>query len=126
MKNYFAPVLVSCSLFLASAALSGEVIVENARIVGGAGGVYSFHVTLRHADTGWEHYEDKWEVVDKTGKILGERVLLHPHVNEQPFTRSLSGVRIPKGTTSVTIRAHDKKHGYGGHDLTLPVAGAGG
>ena len=123
MKVYFAPVLVSYLLILASSALGGEVSVQHARIVGGSGGVYSFHVTLRHADTGWEHYADRWEVIGKNGKVLGKRVLLHPHVNEQPFTRSLSGVRIPEGTTSVTIRAHDKVHGYGGHEVTLPVKG---
>ena len=29
------------------------------------------------------------------GKVLGYRKLHHPHENEQPFTRSLSGVEIP-------------------------------
>lgn len=70
------------------------------------------HVTLAHADTGWDHYADNWQVVDEDGIVLGERVLYHPHVNEQPFTRSLSGVKIPAGTTTVFIKAHDKKHGW--------------
>ena len=38
--------------------------------------------------TGWEHYANKWDVVGPDDTILGTRVLLHPHVNEQPFTRS--------------------------------------
>lgn len=76
-------------------------------------GVYSFDVTLRHADSGWDHYADGWEVVAPDGEILGKRTLYHPHVNEQPFTRSLSGVTVPEGFDHVEIRAHDKVHGYG-------------
>jgi hypothetical protein len=34
-------------------------------------------------------------------------------VNEQPFTRSLSGVQIPKDTATVFIRAKDNVGGWG-------------
>jgi hypothetical protein len=64
---------------------------------------FTVHVTLAHPDTGWDHYADGWEVRDSAGKSLGLRVLHHPHVKEQPFTRSLSGVAIPKGTEAVFI-----------------------
>jgi len=85
----------------------------------GAGG-WTFTVSVRHADTGWDHYADGWEVLDGEGERLGYRELLHPHENEQPFTRSLSGVEIPEGTASVTIRAHDSEHGWGeGFELVL-------
>src|SRR6056297_2190336 len=58
-------------------------------------GSWRFSVTVRHADTGWDHYADLWQVVDlTTGDVLGERVLAHPHTQEQPFTRSLSRVEI--------------------------------
>ena len=69
-------------------------------------------MTLRHEDTGWEHYADAWQVVDENGKLLGKRVLYHPHVNEQPFTRSLSGIEIPATTKIVYVEAHDKVHGW--------------
>ncbi len=51
------------------------------------------------------------------------RVLAHPHVNEQPFTRSLKGVKVPAGIERVLIRAHDSVHGYGSQvvELTLPT-----
>jgi len=75
---------------------------------------YSFSVSVRHDDAGWKHYANWWEVVDQDGKVLGKRVLLHPHVNEQPFRRSLSGVKIPKTINKVNVRAHDLVHGYGG------------
>jgi len=30
---------------------------------------------------------------------------VHPHETEQPFTRSLGGVRVPDGTTQVQIQS---------------------
>jgi len=48
------------------------------------------------------------------GKILGTRVLLHPHMAEQPFTRSLSGVAIPDSVAEVTLLAHCSRDGYEG------------
>lgn len=71
-----------------------------------------FHVTLKHGDTGWDHYADAWRVVTEDGKELGTRTLYHPHVDEQPFTRSLGDVQIPADTSVVYIEAHDKVHGW--------------
>ncbi len=102
-------------------AFAGEVDVVDARAVKAGDGSYRFDVTLRHADEGWEHYADAWDVVGPDGAVLATRVLYHPHVDEQPFTRSLSGVQIPVGVTHVTIRGHDKVHGYGGAELTLSL-----
>ena len=78
------------------------------------GGGWRFDVTVQHADTGWDHYADAWRVVGPDGTVYGTRTLYHPHVDEQPFTRSLSGVSIPAGVTSVTIESHDSVHGWGG------------
>ena len=86
-------------------------------------GAYSFSVTVRHGDSGWDHYADAWDVVGPDGTVLGTRVLLHPHETEQPFTRSLSGVRVPDGIRTVTIRAHDKVHGHGGATLEVELPG---
>ncbi len=77
-------------------------------------------VTVEHADTGWKHYADRWEVLAPDGKVLGTRVLLHPHVGEQPFTRSLT-LTIPPEVTQVTIRAHDSVHGWGQKTKTVPL-----
>lgn len=76
-------------------------------------GTWRFSVTLRHGDTGWDHYANLWQVESPDGTVLGERVLAHPHVNEQPFTRSLGGVKIPAGLEEVVIRARDSVHGFG-------------
>ena len=83
------------------------------------GGTWSFDVTLRHPDTGWDHYADAWEVLAPDGTSLGVRELAHPHVDEQPFTRSLSGVVVPDGVDHVTIRARCLVDGW--DDATLRV-----
>jgi len=67
---------------------------------------------LQHPDTGWDHYADAWRVVTPEGEVLGTRLLTHPHVNEQPFTRSLNGVNIPRGVTKVIVEARDSKDGW--------------
>lgn len=81
----------------------------------------SFNVTIKHNDEGWKHYVDKYDILSPNGDVLGTRVLFHPHVNEQPFTRSISNIKIPKDIQSVTIRAHDLIHGYGGKEFTVKI-----
>lgn len=99
-------------LCLAGPVAAGAPVVESVRAVD-HGGMWTFHVTLRHADTGWDHYADGWGVYTPDGKVLGYRELLHPHVNEQPFTRSLSNVVLPVGATKVVIIPRDSVHGEG-------------
>ena len=105
----------------ASAAWAGEADVVGAKASLITDGVWRFDATVRHADTGWEHYADRWDVVGPDGKVLGVRKLRHPHETEQPFTRSLSGVRIPAGVKRVILRAHDKVHGLGGKEFTVAL-----
>lgn len=54
-------------------------------------------VTLAHPDTGWDHHADGWRIETEDGTVLGTRELLHPHVEEQPFTRSLTVSDLPDG-----------------------------
>jgi len=82
-----------------------------------------FSVTLEHADTGWEHYANQWDVVTLEGELIKSRVLYHPHVDEQPFTRSLSGLSIPKSVKQVKIRARDLKHGYSSQEFLVDLPG---
>ncbi|GJL88280.1 MAG: hypothetical protein DHS20C03_19890 [Minwuia thermotolerans] len=79
--------------------------------------IYRFRVTVRHADTGWDHYADRWQVLAPDGTVLGTRVLHHPHENEQPFTR-YHDIEIPSGVREVTVRAGDKVHGFEGATMT--------
>ena len=104
--------LISIFALIATPALADSPVVEMVT-ASKSGGTWSFNVTVSHPDTGWDHYADGWEVATPDGTQLGFRKLLHPHVNEQPFTRSLSSVDIPEGLTTVIIRAHDSVHEWG-------------
>lgn len=105
----------------AVAAQSGEADVLNVAVTPEGPGVYRFDVTIRHADEGWDHYADRFEVVAPDGTVLGTRTLFHPHVNEQPFTRSLSGVAVPEGISRVSVRAHDSVHKGGGGEIMVDL-----
>ena len=72
---------------------------------------WSFAVTLKHTDEGWDHYANKWQVIAPDNKILATRTLYHPHVKEQPFTRNTQGVKIPEDIKTVRIIARDTVHG---------------
>jgi hypothetical protein len=98
------------------------------RAIGSADGSWTFHVTVEHPDTGWDDYADGWDLVTPDGSVLKPdpdspftRLLLHPHENEQPFTRSQSGIRIPGGVTHLRARAHDLVDGYGGREVIVDL-----
>ena len=86
-----------------------------------SGGGYTFSVTIRHAETGWDDYADGWRVEAADGSVLGTRILHHPHENEQPFTRSLSGVEVPSGTDEVFVRAKTNTEGWSDDRTPVPL-----
>lgn len=88
-----------------------------------SGGYYGISVTLRHADTGWDHYADWWRVRTEDGRELARRTLAHPHVNEQPFERALlKSVKIPQGVKVIIVEGHDLIHGYGGKSIRIDLS----
>ncbi len=96
------------------------------RAVQADNGSWTFHVTISHPDTGWEDYADGWDVITQEGLILKRntsdpftRLLLHPHENEQPFTRSQNNIIVPGGITTVIVRAHDIVDGFGGKEVIV-------
>ncbi len=110
--------------FLFSVAVqAGEADVVGVAVQQAGDGTYRFDASVRHADEGWEHYADAFQIIGPGDTVLGTRILVHPHVNEQPFTRSLAGVKIPDGLTSVVVRARDKVHGLGGKTQTVILPG---
>ena len=90
-------------------------VIEDATLNG-----TTLHVTLSHPDTGWDHYADGWSVETPDGTALGLRVLSHPHVTEQPFTRSLS-LDLPDGVSALHIRARCGRDGWGKQVFVLPL-----
>ena len=100
---------------------AGDVTIVDAVAKKTGDQVYAFNVTLRHADTGWDHYANQWQVLTEDEQVLGTRTLYHPHVEEQPFTRSLGGIRIPSNVTTVIIRARDSVHGVNPEKFRLEL-----
>lgn len=83
---------------------------------------YTVHATVRHADDGWDNYANVFQVVpaiDNSQVSNGVRELLHPHDNEQPFTRSQRGVQA---VGQVRVEAADNVDGWGGSAITLSLA----
>lgn len=103
-----------------NAALANQATIEFAELHH-QGSSWNISVTLKHKDTGWNHYANAWQVVDVHNKLLGKRVLLHPHVNEQPFTRSLYSVKIPANVKVIFIEGIDSVHGLSPDRLRIDL-----
>jgi len=122
--NVFAPTVIFTSLLALSAisvARAGEVKILAADFHHNSNNRWTVNVTLKHHDTGWDHYADEWRLVDENGNVLADRVLFHPHM-EQPFTRGLGGVQLPKEISTIYIEAHDKVHGWAPHRLKVDMS----
>ncbi len=118
------------TIFMNSHATAGtaDADVEKVKAEKNGDRGWTFHVTVRHPDTGWEDYSNGWDVVTDSGEVLktnpGDqftRVLFHPHETEQPFTRSQQGIQIPPSVKSVTVRAHDIVDGFGGKEVVIDL-----
>ncbi len=111
--------LIVC-LFLAQPVPADSPVIENVVARQTAAG-WQFDVTLSHPDSGWDHYADGWRVLDMDGNELGTRVLFHPHVDEQPFTRSIGGLQIPAGHVSVQVQSRCLIDGWSESAVTVPL-----
>ena len=90
-------VLLATGLTVAATAHAGDADVTNV-VVRQRSGHYDLDVTIRSKDAGWERYADRIEALGPDGTVLGIRVLDHPHEDEQPFTRDLYELRVPRGS----------------------------
>lgn len=112
--------LTTFALLSATGALADPAIIEDVELRS-AGTLWTVSVTLRHADTGWDDYADGWRIETPEGRVLAVRELLHPHVSEQPFTRSLSGVALPDGLDEIVVRARTNVTGWDSLPRTVRV-----
>ncbi|MDX1374929.1 MAG: hypothetical protein R3357_05150 [Burkholderiales bacterium] len=104
---------------LAGVAAAGEADVVAVKPARESANRWRFDVTVRSNDKGWDYYADAFEVLTPDGRLLGRRILYHPHEAEQPFTRELTGVKIPPEVKSVVVRARHKPRGYDGETMTV-------
>jgi hypothetical protein len=115
-------VLVTFIFVLVSTnSMAAEADVLFAELTRSFNGTYYIDATVKHQDTGWDHYASWWRVKTKDGDELARRVLAHPHVEEQPFTRGQSNIKIPDGINFIIIEAHDMIHKYGGKTITVDL-----
>lgn len=98
-------------MFAAQTALADPAQITEVKATQSDAG-WRFDVTLEHPDIGWDHYADGWRVETENGQVLGTRILAHPHVNEQPFTRSLTRVWIPPEITTIYVRSKCNQDGW--------------
>lgn len=105
-----------------SAELQKYPDVISAKVRSRAVDTFDFDVTVSSPYDTPRRYADAFRAMSPDGKVFGERILLHDHAGEQPFTRDLYGVKIPSGIRTVIIQARDQQYGYGGKtvEVTLP------
>ncbi len=84
---------------------------------------FDFDVTMTSPYDTAQRYADAFRILGPKGEVYGERVLLHDHADEQPFTRELYGVAIPAGITSIQVQGRDQKSGYGGRQQSVALPG---
>ncbi len=104
---------------------SAHPAIQFVRARQGTDGAWTVDVTITYPDTGWEDYADGWHIETSDGEILGTRILLHPHVGEQPFTRGLSDVVIPDDATEILVRSHNLISGYAPEVVTVSIGESG-
>ena len=121
MKVLFYSIAISTALFIQQS-FASETFIENVVATADGQGRYRFEVTLAHGDKSWDHYADVWQIETLQGEVLAQRVLLHPHISEQPFTRSLAGVQLPQGTAQVLISAGCTVDGINSQRYILQLA----
>ncbi len=86
-------------------------------------GSFDFDVTIASPYDTPQRYADAFRVTGEGAVVYGERVLLHDHADEQPFTRDLYGVSIPAGVRAVMVQARDSRYGYGGKSVRADLPG---
>lgn len=113
--------VMMCAFLCATSVYANDVEIIKV-VLSKQTGTWRADVTLKHEDAGWKHYADGWRLVDNQGNEIGKRTLYHPHVNEQPFTRSLSGFYLPKDMKIIFVEAHDLKHGWSSDKVKIDLS----
>jgi len=113
--------LVLSAFILTSPVFANDVEIIKVVLTKRAG-TWQADVTLKHQDEGWKHYADGWRLVDSNGNEIGKRTLYHPHVNEQPFTRSLTGFYLAEKMKVIFVEAHDLKHGWSADKVKIDLS----
>ena len=115
--------------FMATTAVAADLSqqkypdVVSAKVQPRGADIFDFDVTVSSPYDTPQRYADGFRVTGRDGTVFGERKLWHDHAGEQPFTRDLYGVKIPRGIRAVVIQARDQKHGYSGKTVDVQLPG---
>lgn len=115
-----APFLLATPLFAQNRSTQRFPDVVAVKVAQRGADRFDFDVTIASPYDTPQRYADAFRVKGSDGTVFGERILLHDHADEQPFTRDLHGVQIPRGITRVIVEGRDRANGYGG--TTIEVA----
>ena len=126
--RFLALLAAACALAAAPVPAADTVMQKHpdvlaAKVQASGTDTFDFDVTVSSPYDTPQRYADAFRVMGKDGVIYGERILLHDHAGEQPFTRDLYGVRIPRAVTVVVIQARDQRFGYGGKSIEVVLPG---
>lgn len=121
--------LTVAAAFIAPAALGQarpeqrfpDIVAVKARASGPD--IFDFDVTVSSPYDTPARYADAFRVSTLAGEVLGERKLLHDHQGEQPFTRDLYSVKVPRQIKTVVVQGRDQKYGYGGKTVQVQLPG---
>jgi hypothetical protein len=111
------------------ATVSADAHVTNVYAREEKDGTWTFHVSVQHPDKSFSDFADGWDLVTSSGAVLKRdpaqrftKTLRQPHIEEQPFTRTVKGLRIPEGVEVLTVRAHDSLGGFGGREVLVKLS----
>jgi hypothetical protein len=115
-------VSLSTSLWAAGGAEQKYPDVVAVQVKARGADTFDFEVTVSSPYDSPQRYADAFRVLGPKDEVYGERLLAHDHAGEQPFTRDLYGVKVPKGLGRVSVQGRDQHFGYGGQrfDVKLP------
>lgn len=115
--------MISVLIWLLSAGAIADDVQKFPNVIAAeatkVGNTWTVRATLSSPYDTPDRYADAFRVLTDDGIELGVRILWHDHANEQPFSRSLSGVAVPDDLVWVTIEGRDKTYGWGGQSIRL-------
>jgi hypothetical protein len=120
--------MLACASISLSAHAGDQAIqrypdVLHAKITAKTAVSFDFDVTISSPYDTPQRYADAFRVLGKGQQVYGERILVHDHQTEQPFTRDLYNVTIPAGVKTVQIQGRDQQYGYGGKSIEVALPG---
>jgi hypothetical protein len=121
--SFLAQAVVSSTALSADTSTQKYPDVFSVKVHARGSNTFDFDVTISSPYDTPKRYADAFRAMGKDGTVFGERTLVHDHATEQPFTRDLYGVNMPRGVRVVVIQARDQRYGYGGKTVEVVLPG---